>query len=197
MALISLVAVSTGTISGFVTGYNQSISALNTDLMALSGRISGLSHLGSLTALSGAFRVQSGLTGSSTLTLASLATLSGGLVVAGSAVVSGMLSVASAVVLAGPLHVASGLVGSATLTLASLAMLSGGLQVASAAVFSAAVSVTSAFSFGSAVHFPYLSTTASAVVSEAQTVAMGTSCAQWFMLTVSGVAYRLPLFSAV
>jgi hypothetical protein len=43
---------------------------------------------------------------------------------------------------------------------------------------------------------PYISTTASTVVSTAQVVSMGTSCTAWLIVTVSGTSYRLPLFSA-
>lgn len=81
-------------------------------------------------------------------------------------------------------------------SIAGSVVLSSTLQVTSAAVFSAAVSVVSAFTFGSHVHLPYVSTTASVVVSTAQVLSMGTSCTAWLIVTVSGTAYRLALFSA-
>jgi len=83
MALISLVEISTGTVSGFVSAYNQSVSALNTDLTALSayaaGRFSTLSELGSALVVSGAFRVADSATILGLLSVGGLTLLSGSL----------------------------------------------------------------------------------------------------------------------
>ena len=155
MALVSTVDLSADSISSLVTAYNQSVSALNTDLLALSGRVSGLADLGGLLAVSGAFRV------------------------AGSLTVVGSLSAAF-----------SG-------AIASAAFAQSAVSAGYATLAGTVVSLVSALTLGSALHLPYVSTTTSAVVSTAQTVAMGTSCAQWLLVTVSGVAYRVPLFSAV
>lgn len=103
----------------------------------------------------------------------------------------------------------SGITGSSTLTLTSQATFSGGasfasavgvsatLGVQSAAIFSATISVVSTFSFGSAIAAPYVSTVTSDVSSAAQTVSMGTSCAKWMLWMISGIEYRLALFSSV
>jgi hypothetical protein len=72
----------------------------------------------------------------------------------------------------------------------------GQVPIASSVVPSSTLQVASTFSLGSSLAMPYISTTTSVVVSTAQTVSMGTSCVRWLILTVSGTAYRVALFSA-
>lgn len=121
MALISTVDLGTGHVSTFVTAYHLSVSALNTALVALSGRVSGFTHLGSVMALCGAFRVEGGLVGSSILTLTSLATLSGPLQVTGAGLFSSTLAVTSGVTLGSTVPVTSAVVLSAGLPASSCA----------------------------------------------------------------------------
>jgi hypothetical protein len=61
---------------------------------------------------------------------------------------------------------------------------------------SSTLSVMSGLTLRSSLDMPYISTTTLTVVSTAQTVSMGTSCVKWLLVTVSGTAYRVPLFSA-
>ena len=75
--------------------------------------------------------------------------------------------------------------------------ITGVMEITSAARFSATVSIAATLTVGSALAMPYMSTGTSAVVSDSQTVSMGTSCSKWLFVTVSGTSYAIPLFSAL